>query len=212
MLVDDRSTDLSYELAKAYERTHPDRMKAIRLDEKKYAGGARNAGIDYPADCEYIYFLDGDDYLYAEDTLELLHRDALAAGMPDMLLGSFALDTDGRVWAVPPQEFRPDSDRLASSAWNSSSSKIQRASKVERFLENCMRGEDTYQWLRMLDKGATCAQVGYPLFAYRQHQASATHGPAFQNDRPVFVKALKDMLPGAKNRWVAASIKRRCGL
>ena len=52
----------------------------------------------------------------------------------------------------------------------------------------------------------------YPIFAYRQHAASTSHGPAFVEDRPVFVVALKKMLPDAKNPWVAASIKRRCGL
>lgn len=75
-----------------------------------------------------------------------------------------------------------------------------------------MRGEDTYQWLKMLDKGVSCAQVNYPLFVYRQHAASATHQPVFSADRPVFVKALKEFLPAVKDPWVAASIKRRCGL
>jgi glycosyltransferase involved in cell wall biosynthesis len=74
VFADDRSTDLSYEFAKMYERKHPDKMKTIRLDEKKYAGGARNAGIDFPVECEYYYFLDSDDMLASSDSLSILHK------------------------------------------------------------------------------------------------------------------------------------------
>ena len=212
VFVDDGSTDFSYEFAKMYERKHLDRMKTLRVPEKKMAGGCRNAGIDYPVECEYLYFLDSDDYLYSNDTLAKLHKDAVAAGMPDMLLGSFAFDYGGRVRAVPYRKFNAKSNMLASSGWNSSSSKIQRASIAEKFLEKCRRGEDTYQWLKTLDKNPSYAQVQYPIFAYRQHEASTSHSLAFVEDRSIFVNALKEMLSDVKNPWVAASIRRRCGI
>lgn len=63
VLVDDQSTDMSYEFAKMYERKYPDKMVVLRAETKRYAGGCRNIGIDYPLDCEYYYFLDSDDFL-----------------------------------------------------------------------------------------------------------------------------------------------------
>ena len=95
VFVDDQSTDLSYEFAKMYERKHPGRMKAIRLSEKRYAGGARNAGIDWPVKCEYLYFLDSDDMLAGKDSLRILQENV--EDKPDILLFSFNfLQSDGK--------------------------------------------------------------------------------------------------------------------
>jgi glycosyltransferase involved in cell wall biosynthesis len=84
VFVDDQSTDFSYELAKSYERRFPGRMAVLRAETKRYAGGCRNIGIDYPVECEYVYFIDSDDYLYSDMSLRKIY-DALGE-KPDMLL------------------------------------------------------------------------------------------------------------------------------
>ena len=69
ILIDDQSTDMSYEFAKMYERKYPDKLIVLKAPEKKMAGGCRNMGIDWPLECEYYYFLDSDDYLNGNGAL-----------------------------------------------------------------------------------------------------------------------------------------------
>ena len=42
-------------------------------------------------------------------------------------------------------------DNIMAGGWNSASTKIVRYDKIQKFLENCMRAEDSYQWLKLLD-------------------------------------------------------------
>lgn len=65
---------MSYEFAKMYERKHPGKLVVLRAKTKRYAGGCRNIGIDYPLDCEYYYFMDSDDYLYSNKSLEKVYN------------------------------------------------------------------------------------------------------------------------------------------
>lgn len=88
ILVDDQSTDMSYEFAKMYERKYPDKLVVLRAETKRYAGGCRNIGIDYPLDCEYMYFVDSDDYLYSNDSLKIMYINL--QDKPDILLFNWA--------------------------------------------------------------------------------------------------------------------------
>lgn len=87
VLVDDMSTDLSYECALAYQRRNPDRMKVIRVDEKMYAGGCRNIGMDWPVESEYTWFLDSDDWLASDRVFGLIK--AASAKSPDIIRCSY---------------------------------------------------------------------------------------------------------------------------
>ncbi|BCL30197.1 CDP-glycerol glycerophosphotransferase family protein [Streptomyces aurantiacus] len=63
VIVDDRSTDTSYEVARALAARHPGRVRAFRLDENSGGCGApRNHGITR-ARGTYVLFLDSDDVL-----------------------------------------------------------------------------------------------------------------------------------------------------
>ncbi|WP_314411918.1 bifunctional glycosyltransferase/CDP-glycerol:glycerophosphate glycerophosphotransferase [Streptomyces kroppenstedtii] len=63
VIVDDRSTDRSYEVAQGLAARHPARVRAHRLDENSGGCGApRNHGIDQ-ARGTYVLFLDSDDVL-----------------------------------------------------------------------------------------------------------------------------------------------------
>ncbi|WP_406508645.1 CDP-glycerol glycerophosphotransferase family protein [Streptomyces sp. NBC_00212] len=63
LIVDDCSTDGSFELAQALEASHPGRIRAFQLPENSGAGGEpRNVGIGH-ATGRYIMFLDSDDVL-----------------------------------------------------------------------------------------------------------------------------------------------------
>ena len=62
LLVDDCSTDGSYEVLKEYETMYPGLVRALRNDVNKGAGGARNRGIR-ESQGEYISYIDGDDFV-----------------------------------------------------------------------------------------------------------------------------------------------------
>ncbi|WP_432189631.1 bifunctional glycosyltransferase/CDP-glycerol:glycerophosphate glycerophosphotransferase [Streptomyces sp. Tue6028] len=63
VIVDDRSTDGSYETARLLAAQHPDRVRAFRLPENSGGCGApRNRGIA-EARGDYVLFLDSDDVL-----------------------------------------------------------------------------------------------------------------------------------------------------
>ena len=71
ILVDDCSTDHSYDIMKSYEKREPRRLKVVRNPENKGAAGSRNVGLDI-ADGKYIGFVDSDDYIKS-DMYELLY-------------------------------------------------------------------------------------------------------------------------------------------
>ncbi|MEW2573422.1 bifunctional glycosyltransferase family 2 protein/CDP-glycerol:glycerophosphate glycerophosphotransferase [Streptomyces sp. NPDC047070] len=63
VIVDDRSTDRSYDVARGLAARHPGRVRAFRLDENSGGCGApRNRGIA-EARGTYVVFLDSDDVL-----------------------------------------------------------------------------------------------------------------------------------------------------
>ncbi|MDD4734002.1 MAG: glycosyltransferase family A protein [Bacilli bacterium] len=66
IVIDDGSTDNSIEVIKNYN------VKILHT-KRKYAGGARNKGIE-EATGEYIIFLDSDDWLYDNQVLERLNN------------------------------------------------------------------------------------------------------------------------------------------
>lgn len=70
ILVNDGSTDQSAEIAQKYLNRNPN----FRMLEQENSGQgtARNSGLNV-ANGEYVYFLDGDDYI-ADNALELLYN------------------------------------------------------------------------------------------------------------------------------------------
>lgn len=80
IFVDDASTDegKTWECILAFEKKYPDSVIAIRLEENRCQGGARNEGLRY-ADGDYIGFVDADDWI--EPTMyEQLYRCAKEYG------------------------------------------------------------------------------------------------------------------------------------
>lgn len=74
ILVNDASTDKTFEKLCAWEAKYPDIVMVIQCEENKKPGGARNIGMNY-AGGKYIAFVDADDIL-EEDMYELLFEAA----------------------------------------------------------------------------------------------------------------------------------------
>ena len=86
IFVDDVSTDNSVEIAtKLLNKQH----KIIQLKQKRYNGGARNEAYLYLSDdVDYVYYIDSDDWLYNEHSLEKINNALI--GEPDVLFVGIA--------------------------------------------------------------------------------------------------------------------------
>lgn len=71
ILVDDASTDKSYDIIKSFQRMEPKKIKIIHKEVNEGPGKARNLGLK-EASGEFISFIDSDDYIQ-EDMLEKLY-------------------------------------------------------------------------------------------------------------------------------------------
>ena len=80
--VDDCSPDASGEIIDEYA-ARDQRVRSVRLSENVGLGPARNIGLDRAVG-EYVWFLDGDDWLAPECLTEVAER--LRATRPDVLL------------------------------------------------------------------------------------------------------------------------------
>lgn len=72
IIINDCSTDNSFNIAKSYESMYKEKVKIINVNKNRGCGGARNAGIDI-AKGKYIGFVDGDDDV-ALDMFEQLYK------------------------------------------------------------------------------------------------------------------------------------------
>ena len=76
IVVDDASTDGTYEIAKEYESKYPS-FTVLRHESNKGCGPARNTGLEHVT-TDYVTYLDGDDYISLnayERALEIFNND-----------------------------------------------------------------------------------------------------------------------------------------
>ncbi|RIV37043.1 bifunctional glycosyltransferase/CDP-glycerol:glycerophosphate glycerophosphotransferase [Micromonospora radicis] len=127
--VDDCSPDASGDILAEYA-DRDDRVRVIRLDRNVGLGPARNAGLDQ-ATGEYVWFVDGDDWLVADCLVEVAER--LRTTRPDVLLvdhvrahwdGTVTRSAMAEVFPQPPGAVtfrlrdRPQTLELLHTAWN----------------------------------------------------------------------------------------------
>ncbi|WP_341718695.1 bifunctional glycosyltransferase family 2 protein/CDP-glycerol:glycerophosphate glycerophosphotransferase [Micromonospora sp. FIMYZ51] len=127
--VDDCSPDAGGDILAEYA-ARDDRVRAVRLDHNVGLGPARNAGLDQAVG-EYVWFVDGDDWLAPDCLAEVAAR--LHPTRPDVLLVDHVRahwdDTVTRsamdeVFPVPPGPVtfrlvdRPETLELLHTAWN----------------------------------------------------------------------------------------------
>ena len=156
VVVDDGSTDDSYDVVERLRLSDAERNKKIRLLHKENGGvsSARNAGI-MAAQGEYVAFLDADDLwasTYLEELINLI-ADFPGAGIYGMgsnaILKSeqFAEDEKNgfRGWVSNPWDKN-------FGFWTGSSSSSSRANliAVGLFDERMAYGEDLDMWYRLL--------------------------------------------------------------
>lgn len=95
LIVDDGSTDNTYEVVKKYAETHTDlNIRIIRLEENKGLGNAKNVGYENALG-DYINQLDSDDFLYTDKYQEVMDQ----LDGTDMVYMDLQID-NGDIWRV----------------------------------------------------------------------------------------------------------------
>ena len=92
ILVDDASTDRTWERIQEIERQYPENIIAIHCDENGRQGRARNIGMSY-ATSDYIAFVDSDDWV-EPDMFEIM-LDEMIKNNRDIVYCKFYRD-DGK--------------------------------------------------------------------------------------------------------------------
>lgn len=170
VVVDDCSTDNSVEFIKKYP------FNLVELKEKRYNGGARNIGIDYPIESEYTLFLDSDDWFYDEDVLKNIHK-RLKKNPVDCLSLSYHIHYDNYEEDFPLE--RNDVKTLVWDACGACWTKCIRSSLIRKFPENTLM-EDTVQHIDQCNYLKTLDSVGFSVVTYNRTNLNALTHPKKQ--------------------------------
>ena len=93
IFIDDMSTDNSVKIAYDFVDKLTN-IKIVELKQKRYNGGARNEGYLWLSDdIDYVYYVDSDDWLYDEYSLEKINN--ALYGEPDVLFVGIAKCRNG---------------------------------------------------------------------------------------------------------------------
>ena len=141
IFIDDCSTDDSVKIArKIATKDFPNgRIKIIELQQKRLNGGARNeAYLHLSDDVDYVYYIDSDDWLYNENSLEEINNKLQSK--PDVLFVGMASYKNDK---LDPNCFIPQyKDKYdAIQGWSGSCGKVIKKDLATR--QECLYSEGT---------------------------------------------------------------------
>jgi glycosyltransferase involved in cell wall biosynthesis len=179
IIVDDASTDDTYEIASDLAQRAPDKIRIVRLTENGGTGEARNCALDAAEPSELVSLLDADDYLmptYLERQVERYEQArAAAVDVGILCVNARLLMPDGREGATAAELFgwREDIDisAMLEKNWVLISATVPRAviDAVGRFATDCDSSADFDMWLRIMEAGHRVMPTREALFTYRVH-------------------------------------------
>lgn len=172
VIVDDMSTDKSVELIKKYKDK---RIHLIENQDKRYNGGSRNVGIDYPVKSKYTLFIDNDDWFDRETCFQEIYDKIIESDYPDCVsLGYYYYeDTMEYVRLIrnTPEDLVKD---LNVACWT----KCIKSELVVHFPENTLM-EDVSQHIEQCDVIETCVSIDKPFIVWnRQNMKSCSRKPS----------------------------------
>ena len=179
VVVDDASTDGSWDVVQHFAGRYPERIRGLRLETNRGGGFARNRGAELAAGA-YLMFLDADDFITpgALAALVAAVRDlpgTLAAGDSCKLEreGDGEWRSTGRNARLPPAD--PDDALrgwLAGTAWVPTCALLWRRDTYQAtggWDESLARNQDGDIAMRALLRGARIVRVPEVVGYYRLH-------------------------------------------
>ena len=135
IFIDDMSTDNSVKIAKSLLKPP---HKVIELKQKRLNGGARNeAYLHLSDDVDYVYYIDSDDWLYGEKSLEKINQKL--QGEPDVLFVGMADYKNEKTQECFIPQYKDKYEALQ--GWSGSCGKVIKKELATR--QECLYNEGT---------------------------------------------------------------------
>jgi glycosyltransferase involved in cell wall biosynthesis len=176
IVVDDASTDGSWEVIERYVALHPGRVRGVRLEANRGGSHARNRGAEL-ARGEMVMFLDADDVI-APDTLAALANAVRHRADGIAVCGWSRLARVDGAWVASPAEITPPdpaADPLREwleGRWVATCSVLWRREVYERtggWDEALTGNDDGDVMMRALADGARLVPASGGMSFYRMH-------------------------------------------
>lgn len=166
VIVDDMSTDNSVEIIKSYKDK---RIHLVENKEKRYNGGSRNVGIDYPIESKYTLFIDNDDWFNSEDDFKEIHDAIVNNNYPDCLSLGYYCYTNALNYIKLE---RNDPATLVNDINVACWTKAIKSELMVHFPENTLM-EDVSQHIEQCDVLETCASLDRPIVVWNRQNANS---------------------------------------
>lgn len=174
VIVDDMSTDNSVKIIESYDDK---RIHLVKNIEKRYNGGSRNVGIDYPIDSFYTLFIDNDDIFENERCFEILSTLIKKTNYPDCVNLNYIYD-DGTRHKID-LSYRNNVEKLVHDNNVACWTKAIKSELMVHFPENTLM-EDVAQHIKQCDCINTVASLSDIYFVVwnRQNANSCSTKPS----------------------------------
>ena len=171
-IIDDNSSDNTYEIAKKYHELHPEKINIYR--NKNRIGLQRSANyVLKKAKGQYIIRLDGDDW-FTESALLVLTQRALKDDSPSIVFGSYLyVDNNENFLGVEIIDYENYKEKFSLVAPHGACTLFKVRSLVAAGgYSNEISSQDGWDiWYKLIGK-SKCASIDTPIFYYRQHSNS----------------------------------------
>lgn len=171
IVVDDCSTDNTYNILKKY-----DNIRLFKTPQNSRQGGARNLGLD---NCrgKYVVFLDSDDTLYENTSLENLYKCIERNNFPDIIYTGMKFSGKRDMILLPNVDNSQKAYRLAECKWANVVSICWSRNLLQknniRFPEN-IRYEDVYFYFLGIEKSRSYSFGDFIFYNYNNRDSSTT--------------------------------------
>lgn len=171
IVVDDCSTDNTYNLLKKYKN-----IRLLRTNINSRQGGARNIGLD-ACRGEYVLFLDSDDTLYENTSLENIYNCINQNQKPDIIYTGMKISGKRNMEILPTEDNCEKNYRLSEYKWANVVSICWKNALIQsnnlRFPEK-IRYEDVYFYFLGIEKAKTFAIGNFIVYNYNNRNSSTT--------------------------------------
>lgn len=194
IIIDDGSTDKSFEVIKELIKYYPDYDLKLLSWKNQGVVKTRNYGASL-ATGEYLLFLDGDDLIrhdYIEKAIGILKINS-SCGFVYSDVQHIGSRND--VWSGGA--FNPYKLLLENQLTISAVLRKRVFNEVGGFKQDLIEGyEDWEFWIACVEKGWSAFHLNEPLFYYRKHSTESRLGAVDENQHKKLYKLIQKLHPG----------------